>query len=104
MLLLLLLLPLCRMHLKGAVSKHGGRTTPFMSMKGVTHVIAENLSAVKTDKAMKVAVILLVSHGTLSANRLRLWNVIDFICGQTFDQGSLMVGTCCVTRECDTFP
>ncbi|CAM9527930.1 unnamed protein product [Ectocarpus fasciculatus] len=41
------------MHLKGAVSKHGGRTTPFMSMKGVTHVIAENLSAVKTDKAMK---------------------------------------------------
>lgn len=44
----------CRMHLKGAVSKHGGCTTPFMSMKGVTHVIAENLSAVKTDKAMKV--------------------------------------------------
>ena len=42
------------MYLKGAVSKHGGRTTPFMSMKGVTHVIAENLSAVKTDKAMKV--------------------------------------------------
>lgn len=41
------------MHLKGAVSKHGGRTTPFMSMKGVTHVIAENLSASKTDKAMK---------------------------------------------------
>lgn len=45
---------MCRMHLKGAVSKHGGRTTPFMSMKGVTHVIAENLSAAKTDKAMKV--------------------------------------------------
>lgn len=44
----------CRMHLKGGVSKHGGRTTPFMSMKGVTHVIAENLSASKTDKAMKV--------------------------------------------------
>lgn len=44
-----------RMHLKGAVSKYGGRTTPFMSMTGVTHVIAENLSAVKTDKAMKVA-------------------------------------------------
>lgn len=42
------------MHLKGAVTKHGGRTTPFMSMKGVTHVIAENLSAVKTEKAMKV--------------------------------------------------
>ncbi|CAM9469215.1 unnamed protein product [Scytosiphon promiscuus] len=41
------------MHLKGAVSKYGGRTTPFMSMKGVTHVIAENLSGVKTDKAMK---------------------------------------------------
>ncbi|CAM9735198.1 unnamed protein product, partial [Ectocarpus sp. 4 AP-2014] len=41
------------MHLKGVVSKHGGRTTPFMSMKGVTHVIAENLSAVKTNKAMK---------------------------------------------------
>lgn len=44
------------MHLKGAVSKHGGRTTPFMSMKGVTHVIAENLSGVKTDKAMKVLI------------------------------------------------
>ena len=44
----------CRMHLKGGVSRHGGRTTPFMSMKGVTHVIAENLSASKTDKAMKV--------------------------------------------------
>lgn len=43
-----------RMHLKGAVSKYGGRTTPFLSVKGVTHVIAENLSAVKTDKAMKV--------------------------------------------------
>ena len=42
------------MHLKGGVSRHGGRTTPFMSMKGVTHVIAENLSASKTDKAMKV--------------------------------------------------
>ena len=42
-----------RMHLKGDVSRHGGRTTPFMSMKGVTHVIAENLSASKTDKAMK---------------------------------------------------
>ncbi|CAM9743267.1 unnamed protein product [Pylaiella littoralis] len=41
------------MHLKGAVSKYGGRTTPFMSMRGVTHVIAENLSAVKTHKAMK---------------------------------------------------
>lgn len=46
----------CRMHLKGAVSKYGGRTTPFMSMRGVTHVIAENLSAVKTDKAMKVRI------------------------------------------------
>lgn len=44
------------MHLKGAVSKYGGRTTPFMSMRGVTHVIAENLSAVKTHKAMKVGV------------------------------------------------
>lgn len=44
-----------RMHLKGTVSKHGGKTTPFLTVKGVTHIIAENLSGVKTDKAMKVA-------------------------------------------------
>lgn len=54
------------MHLKGAVSKHGGRTTPFMSMKGVTHVIAENLSAVKTDKAMKVPYLLFNASRTSS--------------------------------------
>lgn len=42
------------MHLKGAVCKHGGKSTPFLSVKGVTHIIAENLSGVKTDKAMKV--------------------------------------------------
>lgn len=42
------------MHLKGAVSKHGGRTTPFLSVRGVTHIIAENLSGMKTHKSMKV--------------------------------------------------
>lgn len=98
-LLLLLLLPLCRMHLKGAVSKHGGRTTPFMSMKGVTHVIAENLSAVKTDKAMKVAVTLLVSYGTLSANGLQLWK---WLAPSVFSRFFLCLAD--GTRECNTFP
>lgn len=68
------------MHLKGAVSACGGRTTPFMSVKGVTHVIAENLSAIKTDKAMKVLC------GSLGHSALYLFALYDISAGQERDR------------------
>ncbi|CAM9400708.1 unnamed protein product [Choristocarpus tenellus] len=40
-------------HLQKAVQMNGGITTPVYSVKGVTHIIAENLSAKKTEKAMQ---------------------------------------------------